>query len=147
MPMTQARYTKRLAVGIGLAALITGLVSGCSLLGLSPSPGDGVRTTLSVSDLIGEWAEWTEEGATGLVYTFRADGTVRVSDLVVGIDEVIVEGSFSVSQDGRAVVVEFMEPTLGVALGESTWTVLAVTREEVRFRLPDGREITLKRLR
>lgn len=145
MPMTQARYAKRLTVGIGAAVLVVGLLSGCSLLGLSPS--EGVRTTLSVSDLVGEWAEWTDEGATGLIYTFRADGTVVVSDLVVGIDEVIVEGSFRVSEGGRAVLVEFTEPTLGVALGESTWTVLSVTREEIRFRLPDGREIALKRLR
>ncbi|GEM_PF-5949582 len=135
---------RRLLIGIGLTAWVGGLLSGCSLLGLSPS--DSVRT-LTVQDLVGEWAEWTEGGATGLIYTFRADGTVIVSDLVVGVDEVVVEGRFTVAPDGRAVVVEFTEPTLGLSLGETTWAVISATREELRFRLPDGREITLKRLR
>jgi hypothetical protein len=141
--MTQILHVRRLLVGIGAAVLVGGLLSGCSLLGLSPN--ETVRTTLSVSDLVGEWAEWTDEGPTGLLYTFQADGTVIVSDLVVGAD--VVEGSFEVAPGGKAITVEFTEPTLGLSLGESTWTVLSVTREEIRFALPDGREITLKRLR
>ncbi len=136
---------RRLLVGIGVTVLIGGLLSGCSLLGLSPS--ETVRTTLSVSDLVGEWAEWAEGGATGLVYAFQADRTVTVVDLVVDPNEVLLQGSFEVAPGGGAVTVEFTEPTLGLSLGESTWTVLSVTREEIRFALPDGREITLKRLR
>lgn len=141
--MTQLRA---LWVGIGLALLAGGL-AGCSLLGLSPPPGPTARTTLTPQDLVGEWAEWDEGGATGLVYTFRADGTVTVVDLVVDPNEVLLQGSFAVAPGGGTVTVEFTEPTLGLSLGETTWTVLSVTREELRFRLPDGREITLKRLR
>lgn len=143
--MIQTLCVRRRLVGIGVVVLVGGLLSGCSLLGLSPS--DSVRTTLTVQDLVGEWAEWTDEGATGLLYTFRADGTVTVTDLVVDVNEILLEGSFEVVPDGRAVTVEFTEPTLGLSLGEATWIVLSVTREELRFRLPDGREIALKRLR